>query len=262
MASYRSFPSVTPIWRLSRIIREERPPSLADMYRITDSIERRFKAKLDPRDIFLPWKLTIRLRHCQNNETNQQRYIQRRRFGKVNPSGTPGWLAGQRVHIYLQAWGSRKGKHTKDMRSTIHYQKSHIEEFRQSYIALACKHIVELLNIMDEKEFEIFERQSLEALKLMLHAFHQAIKTYEERESRRAWRPESQKPREPECQKSGFPRFRESLPSSSRKWGKWGDKFRLSGFPVFRSSGLPALRFVYFQTLTLRFFKKYLEKIQ
>ncbi len=52
MASYRSFPSVTPIWRLSRIIREERPPSLADMYRITDSIERRFKAKLDPRDIF------------------------------------------------------------------------------------------------------------------------------------------------------------------------------------------------------------------
>ncbi len=46
--------SGVPIWRLSRIIREERPPSLADMYRITDSIERRFKAKLDPRDIFLP----------------------------------------------------------------------------------------------------------------------------------------------------------------------------------------------------------------
>jgi len=46
--------SGVPIWRLSKIMREKRPPSLADMYRITDSIERKFKVKLDPRDIFLP----------------------------------------------------------------------------------------------------------------------------------------------------------------------------------------------------------------
>jgi hypothetical protein len=71
------------------------------------------------------------------------------------------------------------------MQSNIHYQKIHTEKFRQGDIALARKHIEVLLNILDEKEFEIFERQSLEVLKLMLHAFHQAIKAYEEQERRR-----------------------------------------------------------------------------
>jgi hypothetical protein len=46
--------SGVPIWRLSRIIRGKHIPSLIDMYRITDSLERSFKVKLDPRDIFTP----------------------------------------------------------------------------------------------------------------------------------------------------------------------------------------------------------------
>jgi predicted transcriptional regulator len=46
--------SGVPIWRLSKILRGEHPPSLSDMYRITDTLERKFNVKLDPRDIFLP----------------------------------------------------------------------------------------------------------------------------------------------------------------------------------------------------------------
>jgi len=46
--------SGVPIWRLSKILREINPPSLADMYKITDAFERKFSVKLDPRDIFLP----------------------------------------------------------------------------------------------------------------------------------------------------------------------------------------------------------------
>lgn len=46
--------SGVPIWRLSRILRGEHTPSLMDMYMITDSLEREFNARLDPRDIFLP----------------------------------------------------------------------------------------------------------------------------------------------------------------------------------------------------------------
>lgn len=46
--------SGVPIWRLSKILRGKHPPSLADMCRITDALERKFKVKLDPRDIFLP----------------------------------------------------------------------------------------------------------------------------------------------------------------------------------------------------------------
>lgn len=41
-----------PIWRLSKILRGIQPPSLSDMYKITDAFERKFKKKLDPRDIF------------------------------------------------------------------------------------------------------------------------------------------------------------------------------------------------------------------
>jgi predicted transcriptional regulator len=46
--------SGVPIWRLSRVLSGKHPPNLSDMYRITDAFERKFKVKLDPRDIFLP----------------------------------------------------------------------------------------------------------------------------------------------------------------------------------------------------------------
>jgi len=41
-----------PIWRLSKILKGIQPPSLSDMYKITDAFERIFHKKLDPRDIF------------------------------------------------------------------------------------------------------------------------------------------------------------------------------------------------------------------
>lgn len=43
-----------PIWRLSKILKGIQPPSLSDMYKITDAFERIFRKKLDPRDIFYP----------------------------------------------------------------------------------------------------------------------------------------------------------------------------------------------------------------
>ena len=46
--------SGVPIWRLSRILRGKHAPSLGDIYKITDSLERTLKTKMDPRDIFLP----------------------------------------------------------------------------------------------------------------------------------------------------------------------------------------------------------------
>ena len=46
--------SGVPIWRLSKILRGKHPPSLSDMYKITDTFERKFNVKMDPRDIFLP----------------------------------------------------------------------------------------------------------------------------------------------------------------------------------------------------------------
>jgi hypothetical protein len=46
--------SGVPIWRLSRILRGKHTPSLRDVYRITNSLEKLLRTKLDPRDIFLP----------------------------------------------------------------------------------------------------------------------------------------------------------------------------------------------------------------
>lgn len=46
--------SGVPIWRLSRIIRGKHSPNLRDMWKITTSLERKLRVKLDPRDIYQP----------------------------------------------------------------------------------------------------------------------------------------------------------------------------------------------------------------
>jgi len=55
--------SGVPIWRLSKILKGIQPPSLSDMYRITDAFERIFKRKLDPRDIFYDLEINKRVKN-------------------------------------------------------------------------------------------------------------------------------------------------------------------------------------------------------
>jgi len=57
-----------PIWRLSKILNGIQPPSLSDMYKITDGFERIFKKKLDPRDIFFPLEINKKV----NNEKDKR----------------------------------------------------------------------------------------------------------------------------------------------------------------------------------------------
>jgi len=63
------------------------------------------------------------------------------------------------------------------MQSTIYYQKRQTKKLHS-----ASKLTEKLLSVLEEEEFAMFERRSLEALKLMLNAFGQRIKAYEEQE--------------------------------------------------------------------------------
>ena len=63
------------------------------------------------------------------------------------------------------------------MQPTIYHRENQPPKLR-----LAGQLTERLRGILEEDGFEIFEFQSLEALKLMLNAFHEAIRAYEEQE--------------------------------------------------------------------------------
>ena len=54
-------------------------------------------------------------------------------------------------------------------------------EKQRSDLLTASKHTEKLLGVLQEGEFPMFERRSLESLRLMLSAFHEGMKAYEEK---------------------------------------------------------------------------------